>query len=59
MNLDNVLLLPDLSLSQTIEQFEQQLNKWKEKQFRNIELIYNQSIEKILSFALCFNSSIN
>jgi hypothetical protein len=47
MNLDQILLLPDLSLSQSVEQLEQQLNEWKDKQFGNIEMIYNQSIEKI------------
>ena len=50
MNLDEILLLPDLSLSQSIEQLEEQLNQWKEKQFRTIEMIYKQSREKIQLF---------
>jgi hypothetical protein len=46
MNLDEIFLLPDLCLSQTIEQIEQQINEWKEKQFKNIEMVYNKSIKK-------------
>ncbi len=40
MNLDEIFLLPDLCLSQTIEQIEQQI------QFKNIEMVYNKSIKK-------------
>ncbi len=47
MNLDEIFLLPNLSLSQTIEQLEQQIYEWKEKQFRNIEMIYYESRKKI------------
>jgi hypothetical protein len=50
MNLDETFLLPDLSLSQSVEQLEQQLNEWKGKQFGNIEIIYNESIKKLHLF---------
>ncbi len=51
MNLDEIFLLPNLSLSQSIEQLEQEINQWKEKQFRNIEMIYNE-LQKKISFVL-------
>lgn len=50
MNLDEILLLPDLSLSQTVEQLEEEIKQWKEKQLRNIEMIYEQSIQKMHLF---------
>jgi len=50
MNLDEIFLLPDLSLPQSIEQLEQEINQWKEKQFKNIEMIYNELKKKLHLF---------
>jgi len=50
MNLDEIFLLSDLSLPQSIEQLEQEINQWKEKQFRNIEMIYNEFKKKLHLF---------
>ncbi|CAF3983775.1 unnamed protein product [Rotaria sp. Silwood1] len=56
MNLDEIFLLPDLTLSQTFEQFEQEINEWKEKQINKIEIISNESILKVREF---YQKSLN
>jgi len=50
MNIDEIFLLPDLSLSQSFEELVKQMNEWKDKQFKRIEIIYNESIRKIQLF---------
>jgi hypothetical protein len=56
MNLDDILLLPDLSLSQSLEKLEQQLHEWREKQLNKIEISFNESIKKLHLF---YQKSVN
>jgi len=50
MNIDEIFVLPDLSLSQSFEELVKQMNEWKDKQFKQIEIIYNESIKKFSYF---------
>ncbi len=56
MNLDEIFLLPDLSLSQSLEKLEEELNNWKENELKRIERNYNESMKKIHLF---YEKSLN
>ena len=50
MNLDEILSLPNLSLSQSRDELEEQLKQWKHRQLEHLHRIYDQSIEQIHLF---------
>lgn len=50
MNLDEILLLPNLSLSQSIEELEEELKQWKDRQLNHLQMIYEKSLRNIQLF---------
>ena len=53
MNLDEIFLLPDLSLLQSLEKLEEELNNWKEKELQRIEINYIRTFLNVSRSQLC------
>ena len=56
MNLDEIFLLPNLSLSQSLEELREKMKQWKDRQVEHLHMIHDQSMKELHLF---YQKSLN